>query len=269
MATQTIKVLVEGGKATAAPPLGPQLGPLGVNIGQVVADINKKTNSFAGMQVPVKVVVDKDTKKFDIEVGTPPASALLKKEAGIEKGSKNPKEDKVADMFIEQIIKIAKMKEANLLGKNLKNRVKEIIGTCNSMGILVEGKPAVETIADVNAGKFDAEIKAEKTELTAEEKVQLEEEKKKLAAEIEKRKAQFEKLAKEIIASMAGQERGLIKARLKKEGIPDAMIKELLPVEGAAPGAAPAGGAEAKAEAPKEEAKGKEAKPAKEDKKKR
>ena len=273
MATQTIKVLVEGGKATAAPPLGPQLGPLGVNIGQVVADINKKTKSFAGMQVPVQVKVDKDTKKFDIEVGTPPASALLKKEAGIEKGSKNPKEDKVADVLIEQIIKIAKMKEGNLLGKNLKNKVKEIIGTCNSMGILVEGKPAVETIADVNAGKFDAEIKAEKTELTAEEKAKLEEEKKRLAADIEKRKAQLEKLAKELIASMAGQERGLIKARLKREGIPDEMIKELLPVEGAAapgaaaPGAAPAAGAEAKA-APKEEAKGKEAKPAKEDKKK-
>ncbi len=271
MATQTIKVLVEGGKATAAPPLGPQLGPLGVNIGQVVADINKKTKSFAGMQVPVEVKVDRDTKKFEIEVGTPPASGLLKKEAGIEKGSKNPKEDKVADVLIEQIIKIAKMKEGNLLGKDLKAKVKEIIGTCNSMGILVEGKPAVETIADVNAGKFDAEIKAEKTELTAEEKAKLEEEKKRLAADIEKRKAQLEKLAKEIIASMAGQERGLIKARLKRENIPDEMIKELLPVEGAAgaaaPGAAPAAGAEAKA-APKEEAKGKEAKPAKEDKKK-
>jgi len=157
MASQTIESLISGGKATAAPPLGPALGPLGVNIGQVVADINKKTSIFNGMQVPVKVIVDMDTKKFEIEIGTPPASSLILKEADIEKGSGNPKTDKVADVVIEQIIKIAKMKEGNLLGKTLKEKVKEIIGTCNSMGILVEGKPAVETIKDVNDGKFDKE----------------------------------------------------------------------------------------------------------------
>ena len=262
MAKEKVEVMVEGGKATAAPPLGPALGPMGVNIGQVIAKINEKTKAFAGMKVPVKVIIDKSTKAFDIEVGTPPTSQLLKKEAGIEKGSSNPLEDKVADVLIEQIIKIAKMKEGNLLGKNLKNKVKEIIGTCNSMGILVEGKPAVETIADVNAGKFDAEIKAEKTELTAEEKAKLEEEKKRLAADIEKRKAQLEKLAKELIASMAGQERGLIKAKLKEAEIPDEMIKELLPVEGAAAAgeAKPAAGAAPAAEAKKEAAKKEEKK---------
>jgi len=259
MASQTVESLVPGGKATAAPPLGPALGPLGVNIGQVVADINRKTAVFNGMQVPVKVIVDMDTKKFEISVGTPPASALILKEAGIEKGSGNPKTDKVADIFIEQIIKIAKMKEGNLLGNDLKAKVKEIIGTCNSMGILVEGKPAVEAIKEVNEGKFDKEIREEKTELTAEEKARLEEEKKKLAAEIEKRRAEFEKTAKDIIAAMAGKERGEIKAKLVEAGIPDKMIKELLPAEGeaAATGAEakPAAGA-AKAEAaPKAEAK--------------
>ena len=244
MAIEKVEVLVAGGKATAAPPLGPQLGPLGVNIGQVVADINKKTAAFNGMQVPVKIKVDTDTKSYEISIGTPPASSLLKKEAGIEKGSGNPKADKVADVLIEQIIKIAKMKEDSLLGKSLKEKVKEIVGTCNSMGILVEGKPAFETIKDFNSGMFDKEIKEEKTELTAEEKAKLEEEKKRLAEEIEKRRAEFEAKAKEIIAAMAGQERGVIKAKLSVAGIPDAMIKELLPVEGAAAGAAaPAGGA--------------------------
>ena len=260
MAKEKVEVLIEGGKATAAPPLGPALGPLGVNIGQIVADINKKTDSFKGMQVPVKVIVDTDTKAYDIEVGTPPASALLKKEAGIEKGSGNPKADKVADVLIEQIIKVAKMKEGNLLGKTLKEKVKEITGTCNSMGILVEGKPAVESIQDINNGKFDKEIKEEKTELTAEEKAKLEEEKKKLAAEMEERRAEFEKTAKEIIASMAGKERGVIKAKLVEAGIPGPMIKELLPVEEAAPaegapaeGEAPAEGAPAEGEAKPEE----------------
>ena len=273
MASQTVESLVPGGKATAAPPLGPALGPLGVNIGQVVADINKKTAVFNGMQVPVKVIVDMDTKKFEISVGTPPASALILKEAGIEKGSGNPKTDKVADIFIEQIIKIAKMKESNLLGNDLKAKAKEIIGTCNSMGILVEGKPAVEAIKEKNEGKFDQEIREEKTELTAEEKAQLEEEKKKLAAEIEKRRAEFEKTAKDIIAAMAGKERGEIKAKLVEAGIPDKLIKELLPVEGAATGAAgaeakPAAGA-AKAEAaPKAEAKKEEGKKEGKEKKK-
>ena len=189
MPKETIKVLVEGGKATAAPPLGPALGPMGVNIGQVVSDINKKTASFKGMQVPVKILVDPSTKEYEIEIGTPPTSALIKQEAGIEKGSGKPNTDKVADLLIEQIIKIAKMKESSLLGKTLKEKLKEVVGTCNSMGILVEGKPAFETIADINTGVFDEEIRTEKTELTAEEKARLEEKKKRLTEEIERRKA--------------------------------------------------------------------------------
>ncbi|MBW2980959.1 50S ribosomal protein L11 [Candidatus Woesearchaeota archaeon] len=268
MAKETIQVLIEGGKATAAPPLGPALGPIGVNIGQVVADINKKTANFKGMQVPVKVIVEKDDKSYDIEIGTPPASALIKKEAEIEKGSGNPKEDKVADVLIEQMIKIAKMKESSLLGKTLKEQVKEIVGTCNSMGILVEGKPAVETIQDINTGKFDKEIKEEKTELTAEEKKKLEEEKKKLAEEMEKRRAEFEAKGKEIIAAMAGQEKGQIKAKLREANIPEKIIKELLPEEvvPGAEGAAPAEGAAAPAEGAPAAEKKEEAAPAAEKK---
>src|SRR3989344_9043118 len=169
MATETIQVLVEGGKATAAPPLGPALGPMGVNIGQVVSEINKKTQDFKGMQVPAKVSIDKDTKAFTIAIGTPPSSQLIKKEAKVEKGSGNPKTDLVADLKIEQIIKIAKMKSDALLGKTTKERVKEILGTCRSMGILVEGKLASETIADVNSGMYEEKIRLEKTEITAEE----------------------------------------------------------------------------------------------------
>jgi len=268
MATQTVESLVSGGKATAAPPLGPALGPLGVNIGQVVAEINKKTSAFNGMQVPVKVTIDTDTKEFEITIGTPPASALILKEAGIEKGSGNPLTDKVADVLIEQIIKVAKMKEDGLLGKNLKAKVKEIIGTCNSMGILVEGKPAVEAIKEVNAGKYDKEIKEEKTELSAEEMKKLEEEKKKLAEEMEERRAEFEKTGKEILASMEGKERGAIKAKMAEAGIPGEIIKELLPVEGAAPAEGEAAAGEVKEgekpeeakEEPKEEAKAEEKK---------
>ena len=248
MPREKVEVLVEGGKATAAPPLGPALGPMGVNIGQVVSDINKKTSSFQGMQVPVKIFIDKETKQYEITIGTPPASGLIKKEANIEKGSGKAKHEMVADILIEQIIKIAKMKETATLGKSLKEKVKEIIGTCQSMGILVEGKPAKETLKDVDSGMYNEEIRLEKTELTAEE--------------LAKRKAEFEKIAKEIIAQMAGKPRGEIKAKLVLAGVPDEMIKELLPIEGAAAAAAaeakPAAGAaapaaEAKKESPKKE----------------
>jgi large subunit ribosomal protein L11 len=240
MATEKVKALVNGGKATAAPPLGPALGPLGVNIGQVIAKINEKTKSFAGMQVPVEVIVNSDTKEFEITVGTPPTSALIKKEAGIEKGSGNPLADKVADVLIEQIIKIAKMKEDDLLGKDLKQKVKEVVGTCQSMGILVEGVPAPEAVKLINDGKFDEEIRTEKTELSEEEKKALEAERKKLKEELEARRAEFETRAKEIIAQMEGQDRSKIKAKLVEAKIPVAMIDQLLPVEGAAaPAAAP------------------------------
>ena len=259
MAKDTIDVLVEGGKATAAPPLGPALGPMGVNIGQVVMEINKKTASFAGMQVPVKVIIDKDTKTFEVTVGTPPASGLIKKEANLEKASGKAKHEMVADVLIEQIIKVAKMKEDATLGKSLKEKVKEIVGTCQSMGILVEGKPAKETLRDIEAGMYDEEIRTEKTQLSAEELAKLEAEKQKLAEQLAKKKAEFERVAKEIIGSMTGKSRGEIKVKLVAAGIPDDMIKELLPAEtqatpgaaGATPGAAPAAGAAAAA--PKKE----------------
>ena len=252
MAKEIIDVMVEGGKATAAPPLGPALGPMGVNIGQVVSEINKKTAEFKGMQVPVKVIINTDTKAFDITVGTPPASALIKKEAGIEKGAGNPLMDKVADLKIEQVIKISKMKQDSLLGKDNFMRVKEIMGTCNSMGVMVEGKPAFQTILDVNAGKFKDKIEKGKTELTAEELMALEEEKKRLTAEIEARRVEFETRAKSIIASMAGKTRGEIKTKLVDAEIPVTIINELLPSESAAAGAAGAapGAAGAKGAAP-------------------
>ncbi len=249
MPTQTVDALIEGGKATAAPPLGPALGPLGVNIGQVISKINEKTSVFKGMQVPVKVTVDTVTKVFDVSVGTPPASALIKKEANVEKGSGSPKLEKIADIRIEQIIKIAKMKEGSLMGKDLKTRIKEVLGTCFSMGIMVEGKPARDTISDVASGKFDAEIKSEKTELSAEEMKDIEAQRKRLEEELKAKRASFEATAKSIIAAMVGKPRGQIKAKLVEAGIPTTLIEELLPVEATSAAAAP------KAEQKKEEKK--------------
>jgi large subunit ribosomal protein L11 len=161
MAKEIVDVLIEGGKATAAPPLGPALGPLKVNIGQVVADINKKTADFKGMKVPVKVIVDTETKEYNIEIGTPPTSQLIKSELNIQKGSGTPNSQYVGNLTIEQIKKIARMKFDSLLANNLNAAVREIAGTAYSLGITVDNKPAREFIADVKSGKYDSELNEE------------------------------------------------------------------------------------------------------------
>lgn len=164
MTKEKIDMMVEGGKAVAGPAVGQKLGPLKINIGDVLAKINEKTKDFKGMKVPVKLIVDTDTKEFEIEVGTPPVSELLKTELGIEKGSGIPDKHKAGNAAIEQVIKVAKMKKDAMYAGSLKAAVKNVIGSCNSAGILVEGKPAKEVISDVNEGRYDKEINEGKTE---------------------------------------------------------------------------------------------------------
>lgn len=158
---EIIKTIVEGGKATAGPPLGPKLGPLGVNIGGIVSKINEKTQSMKGIDVPVIVKVDPKTKEFEIEVGTPSSASLIKKELKITSGAGNQTLP-VADMSIDRAIKIAKIKVEGLLAANLKSATKEILGTCVSMGILIEGKDAREIQKEVDEGKYDEKINGNK-----------------------------------------------------------------------------------------------------------
>lgn len=153
---ETIEVLVEGGKATAGPPIGPALGPLGINIMEVVEAINQKTSSFEGMKVPVKIIVDPTKGTFHLEVGTPPTSALILKEVGAEKGSQTPGRESVGDLSTEQVVKIARMKAGDTLGSDLKRKVLEVLGTCVSMGVTVEGKDPKVFQAEVKQGLHDA-----------------------------------------------------------------------------------------------------------------
>jgi large subunit ribosomal protein L11 len=153
---KTVSALVTGGEASAGPPLGPALGPLGINVLQVVNTINDKTKDFSGMKVPVKVEVDPDTKKFTVEVGIPPTTALIAKEAGITKGSGTAGKDYVGNISMENIVKIARMKIDVSYAIDLKNAAKEIIGSCVSSGIKIENKPAKEIYVDVNNGQFDS-----------------------------------------------------------------------------------------------------------------
>lgn len=151
----TVEVLVEGGKATPGQPLGPALGPLGVNIPKIVAEINNKTKAFNGMKVPVKIIIDSKTKDFEIKVGTPPTASLITKELGVEKGSGSPKTVKVGNLSMEQVVRVAQMKGDSLMGKDLKYQALEVIGTCTSMGVTIEGQDSKTIRADVLAGKFD------------------------------------------------------------------------------------------------------------------
>jgi large subunit ribosomal protein L11 len=150
-----IKLLVEGGKANPGPPLGPALGPLGVNVGQVVQKINQETARFSGMKVPVILTVDRKTKEFQIEVGSPPVSVLVKKELGLEKGAKTPGKETVGNLSLSQVIQIAREKG----GKDLRGKVKEVLGTCKSMGVTVEGKDPREIQREIEEGKHEEELK--------------------------------------------------------------------------------------------------------------
>ena len=156
---KTVELIVAGGQATAGPPLGPALGPLGVNIMQVVTKINELTKDYAGMKVPVKVSVNTDDKTFEVTVGVPTSSALLVSELKIEKGSGTPNSAKVGDVKVDQIVRIAKIKRPELLARTLKDAAKEIMGTCISMGVTVEGKDPREVQKEVDEGKFDDIIK--------------------------------------------------------------------------------------------------------------
>jgi large subunit ribosomal protein L11 len=162
MATETVEILIDGGKATPGPPLGPAIGPLGINMMQVVEQINQKTADFEGMKVPVKIIVDTSTREFEVTVGTPPTTALIMDELKIEKGSQDPGMDKVADLKIEQALKVARMKFDALLSADYKHATKEVVGTCVSMGITVEGKDPREVQKEISQGVYDEQL-VEKT----------------------------------------------------------------------------------------------------------
>ena len=150
-----VQVLIPGGKATPGPPIGPSLGPLGINVKKVVDDMNAQTASYNGMMVPVTIIVD-DNKNVTLEVGIPPTSALILMEAGLEKGSSTG--EVVGNLTIKQAVKIAEMKREKSLSYELRNTVKEVLGTCVSMGISVDGKTPKEVQRAIDKGNYDSQL---------------------------------------------------------------------------------------------------------------
>lgn len=192
-----INLLVEGGNMQPGPVLSQKLGPTGINMGQVIQKVNQATESFKGLKVPVEVTLDLVTKDVSIEVFSPPVSELVKKELGIEKGSGKQEELKVANASIEQIISVAKTKLPSVISKDLKASVKEVVGSCVSLGILVENKTAKDFMADVSEGKYDKEIGEEKTETSPERRKELDDHFSKVSEEQEAKIKQAEKEAEE------------------------------------------------------------------------
>ena len=153
MAEVVISGIVEGGKATSGPPFGPALGPLGVNINGIIEQINKTTGVFNGIKIPVKVIVNTDDKTFKIEVGSPTTSALILKEIGVAAGAKT-KDETVGNLTLEQVKSIASAKGAKIYGKTVADKVKQILGTCKSMGVKCDNMPPMEVIAKINSGEI-------------------------------------------------------------------------------------------------------------------
>ncbi len=158
MAKKVVRVMVVGGQATPGPPIGPALGGLGLNIGQVVKEINQRTKEYAGMKIPVEIEVDLETKKFEVRVGTPPTSMLILREIGAEKGSSDARNTKVGNLTMDQVVKIAKTKLEDSNTKDLKKVVKQVLGTALSMGVTVEGKDPREVQREIDEGVWDQVI---------------------------------------------------------------------------------------------------------------
>lgn len=134
--------------------MGPALGPLGVPVPKVVQAINEKTKDFTGMKVPVTITVD-DKRNFEVAVGTPPTTALLKKELGIEKGPQKPGAESAGNITMEQAVKVARMKLDDVLSYDLKTATKEVIGSGVPFSMTVEGKPIKDVQKEIDAGTYD------------------------------------------------------------------------------------------------------------------
>lgn len=168
-----IKLIVEGGSMKPGPAVAQQLGPLGINLGKVISDVNTATQGFKGVKVPVEIDANPKTKNFTIKVFSPPVAELLKKELNVQSGSGAPNTTKIGNLAIEQIISVAQTKLPNMLARDLRAAVKLVVGSCVSLGILIEDKPAKEIEKDIDQGLFDKEIKSAKTDVSADKKASL------------------------------------------------------------------------------------------------
>jgi large subunit ribosomal protein L11 len=170
-----IKLLVEGGNMTPGPAVAQQLGPMGINMGKVISDVNTATSEFKGVTLPVHLTINPETKEVSIKVLSPPTSELIKKELKIEKASGERLKQKVGNFAIEQVISITKAKHDSLLSNTFIASLKSVIGTCQALGVLIESKDPKEILEEISEGKYKEEIEAQKTDVDPEKRKKLDE----------------------------------------------------------------------------------------------
>jgi len=171
--------MIEGGKASTTPAMAQTLGPLKMDMQGILKDVNEKTMTYKGLKVPVELDVDEKAKTYTITVKSPPASELIKNEIGIKTGSGEPEKKKVGNISVEQLIKVAKMKMESLFSVDLRASMRAVAGTCNSVGVLIEGNISSKFNELLAEGKYNSIIDSDNPEASAEKlkelKTQLEE----------------------------------------------------------------------------------------------
>jgi large subunit ribosomal protein L11 len=159
--TVTVKALVTGGSASGGPPIGPAVGPTGINIKDVVDAVNEKTMIFKGLTVPVRIECNPETKQFEIFVETPSTASLLLKELNAEKGTAASREQKTGNLTIEQVLNVVEAKKEIFLEKTYNAAVKSVLGTALSIGATVEGEDPRIIQKRIDEGFYNDKIKGE------------------------------------------------------------------------------------------------------------
>jgi len=199
------------------PAVAQQLGPMGINMGKVISDVNTATSEFKGVTVPVHLTVDPKTKEFSIKVLSPPTSELIKKELKIEKASGARLKQKVGNLAIEQVISVSKAKHDSMLSNEFISTVKSVIGTCQALGLLIENKEPKEILEEITEGKFKEEIEAKKTDVDSEKRKELDAFFTDVAAEQEEKKLEEEKKAEASTETTEGEAEKPAEEEEKKE----------------------------------------------------
>lgn len=228
-----VKLIVDGGDMKPGPAVAQQIGPLGINMGKVIADVNAATQGFKGTKVPVEVDVDAKTKTYKIKVFSPPVAELIKKELSLESGSGAAGSVMVGNISVERLIDIAKTKRSNLLAKDMKSALKLVVGTCVSLGVLVDNKLAKDIEKDIDSGVYDKEIKGEIT-TPAPEKL------KDLAKHFQQVKDAQDKKAKAAAEAKAAEEAAAAAAQAAAPAATQAAAAPAAGTKAAAPAAAAA-----------------------------
>lgn len=152
---KVVRVQVQAGKASPSPPLGPALSQYGLQVDKVVAEINKLTEGYSGMEVTVVLRIDETTGKYSIDVMSPTTTSLLLKYAKAQEPSGDPAHKKVGDITLEDAVKVALAKKKSLNAKTLKSAVKSVISTARSIGLTINGKDPKEVLAEIGRGLHD------------------------------------------------------------------------------------------------------------------